>query len=70
MFWENGFRTVASIAASDPEELLPILMQAQPNKIRVKGRDSEKFEEKLLAKATVISTSANRLWREPCLFAA
>ncbi|KAK5990366.1 DNA polymerase theta [Cladobotryum mycophilum] len=63
VFWENGYRSVGAIANADPTELVPILMQAQPNKIRVKGKDSEKYEEKLLAKASVISASANRLWQ-------
>ena len=39
-------------------------LQAQPNKVRLKGRDSERYEEKLLAKAKVISDSAGRLWRK------
>ncbi|EQL02417.1 helicase and polymerase containing protein tebichi [Ophiocordyceps sinensis CO18] len=63
VFWESGYRSVASIANADPKELLPVLMQAQPNKIRLKGRDDGKLEEKLLAKAEVISTAANRLWQ-------
>ncbi|GKT98611.1 dna polymerase theta subunit [Fusarium langsethiae] len=58
VFWENGFRTVATIANADPMELLPVLMQAQPNKIRLKGKDSEKYEEKLLVKAKVIADAA------------
>lgn len=29
----------------------------------MKSKDGQKYEEKLLAKATVISDSANRLWR-------
>ncbi|KAF7559769.1 hypothetical protein G7046_g4365 [Stylonectria norvegica] len=63
VFWESGFRTIATIANADPTELLPVLMQAQPNKIRLKGKESEKYEEKLLVKAKVISDAANRLWR-------
>lgn len=39
-------------------------LQAQPNKLRLKSMDSEKYEEKLLAKASVISASANKLWRK------
>ncbi|KAF7544197.1 hypothetical protein G7Z17_g10152 [Cylindrodendrum hubeiense] len=54
VFWENGFRTIATIANADPMELLPVLMQ---------GKDNEKYEEKLMVKATVISESANKLWR-------
>ncbi|KAH7329317.1 DEAD/DEAH box helicase [Stachybotrys elegans] len=63
VFWENGFRTIASVANADPKQLLPILMQAQPNKLRVKSKDKDKYEEKLLAKAEAISASANRLWQ-------
>nr|RBQ83685.1 hypothetical protein FVER53263_20477 [Fusarium verticillioides] len=63
VFWENGFRTVATIANANPTELLPILMQAQPNKIRLKGKDNEKYEEKLLVKAKVISDAASKIWK-------
>ncbi|KAH7188933.1 P-loop containing nucleoside triphosphate hydrolase protein [Fusarium flagelliforme] len=63
VFWENGFRTVATIANADPTELLPVLMQAQPNKIRLKGKDNEKYEEKLLVKAKVISDAASKIWK-------
>ncbi|KAF9879847.1 DEAD/DEAH box helicase [Colletotrichum karsti] len=63
VFWENGFRSVAAVANADPKELLPILMQAQPSKLRIKGQESVKYEEKLMAKAQVISNSANRLWQ-------
>ncbi|KAH8717471.1 Helicase and polymerase-containing protein TEBICHI [Beauveria bassiana] len=62
VFWENGFRTVGTIANADPKELVPILKQANPSKIRVKGLDIAKYEDKLLAKANIISASANRLW--------
>lgn len=64
VFWESGFRTVASIANADPAELLPVLIQAQPHKVRIKGKSNEKYEEKLMAKADVISKSANKLWRK------
>ncbi|KAL4728623.1 hypothetical protein ACLX1H_005374 [Fusarium chlamydosporum] len=63
VFWENGFRTVATIANADPTELLPVLMQAQPNKIRLKGKDNDKYEEKLLVKAKVISDAASKIWK-------
>ncbi|KAK3988063.1 P-loop containing nucleoside triphosphate hydrolase protein [Cladorrhinum sp. PSN332] len=64
VFWDNGFKTVASIANADPSELVPILAQAQPNKVRLGGeKDEEKYMEKLLGKARVIADSANRLWQ-------
>ncbi|KAL7629323.1 hypothetical protein AAE478_000843 [Parahypoxylon ruwenzoriense] len=63
VFYENGFKTVAAIANADPKELVPVLIQAQPSKVRLKSKDEEKYEEKLLAKAKVIADSANRLWR-------
>lgn len=37
-------------------------MQAQPNKVRLGAKDEQKFKDKLLAKARVITDSANRLW--------
>lgn len=64
IFWDNGFKTVASVANAEPQELLPILMQAQPNKVRLEARDEQKYKDKLLAKAKVICDSANRIWRE------
>lgn len=63
VFWDNGFKTVAAVANADPKELLPILMQAQPNKVRLEARDEQKYKEKLLGKAQVIADSANRLWQ-------
>ncbi|KAI2629723.1 P-loop containing nucleoside triphosphate hydrolase protein [Hypoxylon sp. NC1633] len=63
VFYENGFKTVAAIANADPKELVPILIQAQPSKVRLKSKDEEKYGEKLLAKARVIADSANRLWQ-------
>jgi hypothetical protein len=64
VFWDNGFKTVAAVANADPKELVPVLMQAQPNKIRLGVRDEQKYKDKLLAKAQVITDSANRLWRK------
>ncbi|KAK8089568.1 DNA polymerase theta subunit [Apiospora hydei] len=63
VFYENGYKSVAAIANADPKELVPVLMQAQPTKLRLKEKDEQKYEEKLLAKANVISDSANRLWQ-------
>ncbi|KAI1382221.1 P-loop containing nucleoside triphosphate hydrolase protein [Hypoxylon crocopeplum] len=63
VFYENGLKTVAAIANADAQELVPILIQAQPSKLRLKSKDEQKYEEKLLAKAKVIAESANRLWQ-------
>ncbi|GAW25255.1 putative DNA polymerase theta subunit [Rosellinia necatrix] len=63
VFYDNGFKTVALLANADPKELVPILMQAQPTKLRLKSKDEEKYEEKLLIKAQIITDSANRLWQ-------
>ncbi|KAI1312578.1 P-loop containing nucleoside triphosphate hydrolase protein [Xylaria venustula] len=63
VFYDNGLKTVALLANADPKELVPILMQAQTTKLRNKSKDEEKYEEKLLAKAQVITDSANRLWQ-------
>ncbi|KAK4043634.1 P-loop containing nucleoside triphosphate hydrolase protein [Parachaetomium inaequale] len=63
IFWDNGLKTVAAVANADPKELLPILMQAQPNKVKLGAKDEQKFTDKLLAKAKIIADSANRLWQ-------
>ncbi|KAK0632277.1 P-loop containing nucleoside triphosphate hydrolase protein [Immersiella caudata] len=63
IFWDNGFKTVAAVANADLNEILPVLLQAQPNKARLEVKDEQKYKEKLLAKAKIIADSANRLWR-------
>ncbi|KUI54059.1 Helicase and polymerase-containing protein TEBICHI [Cytospora mali] len=63
VFWDNGLRSIAAVANADPQELVPILMQAQPNEIRPETKDEEIYKEKLLNKAKVIADSANRLWQ-------
>jgi hypothetical protein len=40
--------------------------QAQPNKLRLKGQKDGLMEEKMLAKAHVIASAANRLWSKYC----
>lgn len=67
VFWDNGLRSIAAVANADPQELVPILIQAQPNKIRLETMDEQKYKEKLLNKAKVIADSANRLWRKFCM---
>lgn len=52
------------MANADPEQLVPILMQAQSNKIRLNTQDDRQVKEKLLIKARAITESANRLWRK------
>ncbi|KAI6331128.1 hypothetical protein MCOR29_001669 [Pyricularia oryzae] len=63
VFWDNGFKSVTSVANADPEQLVPILMQAQSNKIRLNTQDDRQVKEKLLIKARAITESANRLWQ-------
>ena len=56
---------MAAVANADPRELVPVLIQAQASKLRFNDVDSEaKFREKMLAKAQIITESANRIWRE------
>ncbi|CAK7266939.1 hypothetical protein SEPCBS57363_002346 [Sporothrix epigloea] len=64
VFWENGFKTVAAVANADPNDLLPVLLQAQASKVRFGGDHNEaKFRAKLLEKAQIITDSANRIWQ-------
>ncbi|RAL66940.1 hypothetical protein DID88_007722 [Monilinia fructigena] len=62
IFWENGYKTVGAIAGADFKELIPVLLMAQPRKLRLALDDEEKYHAKLLAKATKIVESANRIW--------
>ncbi|KAG5974958.1 hypothetical protein E4U55_007949 [Claviceps digitariae] len=62
VFFDNGYRSVAALANANPSDLVPILMQAQPNKLRTKSQRDEMMAKKMLAKAEVISSAANRLW--------
>ncbi|KAK0733445.1 hypothetical protein B0T26DRAFT_736380 [Lasiosphaeria miniovina] len=63
IFWGNGFKSVAAVANADPSELLPVLMQAQPSKARLEIEDEQKYKGKLLAKAKIITDSANKIWQ-------
>ncbi|CAK7214794.1 hypothetical protein SBRCBS47491_002271 [Sporothrix bragantina] len=64
VFWENGFKTVAAVANADPNDLLPVLLQAQASKVRFGDDHNEaKFRKKLLEKAHIITESANRIWQ-------
>ncbi|KAH8815069.1 DEAD/DEAH box helicase [Xylogone sp. PMI_703] len=62
IFWENGYKTVGSVASADPRELLPILLLAQPRKPRLDPDGEQKSLQKLMAKAEIISRSANFIW--------
>ncbi|THV49571.1 hypothetical protein BGAL_0188g00050 [Botrytis galanthina] len=62
IFWDNGYKTVGAVAGADSRELIPVLLMAQPKKLRLASDDEEKFHAKLFAKATKIVESANRIW--------
>ncbi|KAK2628065.1 hypothetical protein QTJ16_002711 [Diplocarpon rosae] len=63
VFWENGFKTVAALAAADVKDIWPILLMAQPRKLK-DGGDESKYHDKLISKANMISASATRLWEK------
>ena len=55
---------MAAVANADPNDLLPVLLQAQASKVRFgDDRNEANFREKLLEKARIITESANRIWR-------
>ncbi|CAD6445724.1 8e2f2837-c574-4635-9aec-9dd9add3c1ca [Sclerotinia trifoliorum] len=62
IFWDNSYKTVGAIAGADSKELIPILLLAQPRKLRLASDDEEKYHAKLHAKAAKIVESANRIW--------
>ncbi|KAI9734226.1 MAG: hypothetical protein M1834_002328 [Cirrosporium novae-zelandiae] len=64
VLWENGFKSVAALAAADPKDLVPVLVLAQGRKLRLEGEDEERLKQKLQAKAEVIVESANKVWEQ------
>ena len=62
ILWENGLKSVRAVAEAEPADLLPIMMQAQSRKLRLDGEAAEKLKTKLLEKAEIMVSSANRLW--------
>lgn len=64
IFWENGYKGLRSVAEADAKDLLPILLLAQPKKLRLEGDDETKYHQKLLLKAEIIVGAAIRLWEQ------
>ncbi|KAG0651093.1 Helicase and polymerase-containing TEBICHI [Hyphodiscus hymeniophilus] len=68
VFWENGLKTVAAVAAADVKDLVPVLLQAQPRKVKLDSDEDKNFQEKLFRKAEIISDSANKIWGKQMQF--
>lgn len=64
IFWENGYKSVRALAEADPQALMLVMMQAQARKMKLQGEAAETFQAKLLSKAEIIVSSANRLWQK------
>ncbi|OCT54002.1 putative DNA polymerase theta [Cladophialophora carrionii] len=62
IFWENGFKSIRALGEADPQALVPVMAQAQARKMKLQGAAATKFSAKLLSKAEIIVSSANRLW--------
>ncbi|EXJ64515.1 DNA polymerase theta subunit [Cladophialophora yegresii CBS 114405] len=62
IFWENGFKSIRALSEADPQALVPVMAQAQARKLKLQGEAATRFMAKLLSKAEVIVSSANRLW--------
>lgn len=62
ILWENGLKSVRALADADAKDLVPIMMQAQGHRSRLRGEAAEKLRAKLLSKAQIIVSNANRLW--------
>lgn len=62
IFWDNGFKTVGAIANAQVKDIVPVLLMAQPKKLRLGDEDDRKYQEKLRLKAEVICKSAGRVW--------
>ena len=64
ILWEGGFKSVRALAEARPEDLLPVMTQAQGWKAKVQGKAADKLRMKLMEKAKVIVSSANRVWEK------
>ena len=62
LLFENGLKSVRALSEANAKDLVPILMQAQARKLRLRGEAAEKLKAKLLVKAEIIVSSAKRLW--------
>ncbi|KAM5432937.1 putative DNA-directed DNA polymerase [Microsporum canis] len=64
LLWENGFKSLRSLAEAAPSELVPVLMMGQPRNSSYSNnaKDMKRVTAKLTAKAEVIIASASRLW--------
>ncbi|EPQ64153.1 Bgt-3071 [Blumeria graminis f. sp. tritici] len=64
IFWDNGFKSVGALAAADVQEILTILLMAQPRKPRTSAFEEERYVKKIRSKAEIISASANKIWEK------
>lgn len=62
IFWENGFKSMRALSEAEPQNLVPVMMQAQARKLRLQGEAAEKLNAKLMVMAEIIVKSASRLW--------
>ena len=62
IFWENGMKSLRAVAQAEPKDLVPILLQAQPKKWKMNGDEEAKYQQKLMMRAEIIVSTANRIW--------
>jgi replicative superfamily II helicase len=62
VLWENGLKSVRSVAAAEPKELVDILLLAQPKRSKINGEEERGYRLKMQGKAEIIVAAANRLW--------
>ncbi len=66
IFWDNGLKSVGRLAESSVEEIMAVLVLAQPKKLRLDGDDEEKYQRKLKVKAEIVQKSAHNIWEAEC----
>ena len=63
MLWDSGLKSVRALAAASPEDVVPILMQAQPWKANSKDPEVvSKFTAKIQERANIIVGAASKIW--------
>ncbi|KAL8990402.1 MAG: hypothetical protein Q9169_008130 [Polycauliona sp. 2 TL-2023] len=64
VFWENGMRSLRAVAEAEANDLVPLLLLAQPKRYSVERAEDERYRQKLALKCEIIVEAANRLWAQ------
>lgn len=67
VFYENGLKTVAAVAAADVGVLKEVLEKAQPRRLRLRQEEEVKMAARLQERAEIVLAAARRIYAQECL---